>query len=35
MGLGSKAEVFIFKFFPRLADSMTYKFFFKKGELVK
>jgi short-subunit dehydrogenase len=35
MGFGSKAEVFIFKFFPRLADSMTYKFFFKKGELVK
>ena len=35
MGLGSKLEVFIFKFFPRLADRMTYRFFFKKGELIK
>jgi short-subunit dehydrogenase len=35
MGFGSKAEVFVFKFFPRLADRLTYKFFFKKGELVK
>ena len=35
MGFGSRAEVFLFKFLPRLADRLTYKFFFKKGELVK
>jgi short-subunit dehydrogenase len=35
MGFGNKAEVFVFKFLPRLADKLTYKFFFKKGELVK
>lgn len=35
MGFGSRVEVFIFKFLPRLADHMTYKFFFKKGELIK
>ena len=35
MGFGNKAEIFVFKFLPRLADKLTYKFFFKKGELVK
>jgi short-subunit dehydrogenase len=35
MGLGGKAEVFLSKFLPRLADKLTYNFFYKKGELVK
>ncbi|MBS4042590.1 MAG: SDR family oxidoreductase [Chitinophagaceae bacterium] len=30
-----KRAVFINKFFPSLADKLTYKFFFKNGELVK
>ncbi len=30
-----KQTVFVNKFFPRLADRLTYKFFFKNGELVK
>jgi short-subunit dehydrogenase len=32
---GGKAQIFINKFMPRLADRLTYRFFFKKGELVK
>lgn len=30
-----KRTVFIAKFFPGLADKLTYKFFFKNGQLVK
>ena len=30
-----KQTVFLNKFFPKLADRLTYKFFFKKGELIK
>ncbi len=30
-----KRTVFMQKFFPKLADKFTYKFFFKKGKLVK
>ncbi|MEO5563881.1 MAG: SDR family oxidoreductase [Chitinophagaceae bacterium] len=30
-----KRTVFLNKFFPKLADKLTYNFFFKKGELVK
>lgn len=30
-----KQTVFLNKFFPRLADKLTRKFFFKKGELIK
>lgn len=30
-----KRTVFLQKFFPKLADKLTYKFFFKKGKLVK
>ena len=30
-----KRAVFLNKFFPSLADKLTYKFFFKNGELVK
>ena len=30
-----KRTVFIQKFFPKLADKLTYKFFFKDGKLVK
>jgi len=30
-----KRTVFLNKFFPKLADKLTYKFFFKKGKLVK
>jgi short-subunit dehydrogenase len=30
-----KRAVFLNKFFPRLADKMTHKFFFKEGKLVK
>jgi short-subunit dehydrogenase len=30
-----KRTVFMNKFFPKLADKLAYKFFFKKGELVK
>jgi len=30
-----KRTVFMQKFFPGLADKLTYRFFFKKGELVK
>ena len=32
---GGKAQVFIAKFLPRLADRLTYRYFFKKGEFVK
>lgn len=30
-----KQTVFLNKFFPKLADKLTYKFFFKNGELIK
>jgi short-subunit dehydrogenase len=30
-----KRTVFLNKFFPKLADKFTYKFFFKNGELIK
>jgi short-subunit dehydrogenase len=30
-----KRTVFMQKFFPKLADKLTYKFFFKEGKLVK
>ena len=30
-----KRTVFLEKFFPKLADKLTYKFFFKDGKLVK
>ncbi|MDP4246662.1 MAG: SDR family oxidoreductase [Bacteroidota bacterium] len=32
---GGKAQVFIARFLPRLADRMTHRYFFKQGELVK
>jgi short-subunit dehydrogenase len=32
---GGRAEIFLSKFLPGLADRLTYRFFFKKGELVK
>ncbi|HYM93264.1 MAG TPA: SDR family oxidoreductase [Chitinophagaceae bacterium] len=35
MTLQGKETVFLNKFFPKLADKLTRKFFFKKGELVK
>ena len=33
--LTGKTTVFMNRFFPRLADRLTYNFFFKKGELIK
>jgi short-subunit dehydrogenase len=30
-----KRTVFMQKFFPKLADKLTYRFFFKNGKLVK
>lgn len=33
--LSGRTTVFLNKFFPRLADRLTHRFFFKKGELVK
>lgn len=30
-----KRTIFMNKFFPKLADKLAYKFFFKKGELIK
>jgi short-subunit dehydrogenase len=30
-----KRTVFMQKFFPKLADKLTYKFFFKNGRLIK
>ena len=35
MTFQGKQTVFLNKFFPGLADKLTYKFFFKNGELVK
>ncbi len=35
MTFTGKQTVFVNKFFPGLADRLTYKFFFKNGELVK
>ena len=35
MTFQGKQTVFLNKFFPKLADILTYKFFFKDGELVK
>ena len=35
MTFTDKGTVFINKFFPKLADKLTYKFFFKNGELIK
>ena len=35
MTFADKRTVFVNKFFPKLADKLTYKFFFKNGELVK
>ncbi|WP_276504597.1 SDR family oxidoreductase [Terrimonas pollutisoli] len=35
MTFQGKQTVFLNKFFPKLADILTYKFFFKNGELVK
>jgi short-subunit dehydrogenase len=35
MTFTGKQTVFVNKFFPKLADRLTYKFFFKNGELVK
>lgn len=35
MSFADKRTVFVNKFFPKLADKLTYKFFFKNGELVK
>lgn len=35
MTLTGKTTVFLNKFFPRLADKMTHKFYFKNGELIK
>jgi hypothetical protein len=35
MTFTGKQTVFVNKFFPKLADKLTYKFFFKNGELVK
>lgn len=35
MTFQGKQTVFLNKFFPKLADKLTYKFFFKNGELVK
>ena len=35
MTFQGKQTVFVNKFFPKLADKLTYKFFFKNGELVK
>lgn len=35
MTMQGKETVFLNKFFPKLADRLTRKFFFKKGELVK
>ena len=30
-----KRTVFMQKFFPKLSDKLVYKFFFKKGKLIK
>jgi hypothetical protein len=35
MTFTGKTTVFLNKFFPRLADIMTHKFYFKNGNLVK
>ena len=35
MSFNDKRTVFVNKFFPGLADKLTYKFFFKNGELIK
>jgi len=35
MTFTDKRTVFVNKFFPKLADILTYKFFFKNGELIK
>jgi short-subunit dehydrogenase len=35
MTFTGKQTVFVNKFFPKLADKLTYRFFFKNGELVK
>ena len=35
MSFADKRTVFVNKFFPSLADKLTYKFFFKNGELIK
>ncbi len=35
MTFTGKQTVFVNRFFPKLADKLTYKFFFKNGELIK